>query len=150
MKVNKGKPLKWNQEFGQWEASCPTTPYQLQIQQEETDLATGYYFPDAAGGRKAFPPPLAIAQPMRDSCNSANEKPLYFQLAVYSNGLFVYNSLPNIPPSSIKERAPVLFCGLAYGFGIVGLFQIAILCSSQIKPSFTGKIIGSFIFKING
>ena len=34
-----------------------------------------------------FPPGQATAQPMRDSHSSANEKPLYFQLPLYFNGL---------------------------------------------------------------
>lgn len=53
--------------------------------------------------KKEFPPPLATAQPIRDGRNLANEKPLYFELLVYANDLFVYNSLFNSRLCSIRE-----------------------------------------------
>ena len=64
-----------------------------------------------------FSPHLATAQLMRDCHNSANEKPLYFKLAVSSNGLSVYNTFSQLPFSSIKEPTSLLFhiftCGLS-------------------------------------
>lgn len=68
-------------DLGGWQAelSCSTTDGQLQTQQEETDLAHRYF--------TIFP--LATAQPMRDSHKSANEKPPYFQLPVYSKEISV-------------------------------------------------------------
>lgn len=47
--------------------------------------------------KKVSPPPPATAQPLRDSYNSANETPFFFDLPVYSTGLFIYNSLSLFP-----------------------------------------------------
>lgn len=41
-----------------------------------------------------FSPPLAMAQPMRDCHNPANEKPPHLELPVSFNGLFLYNTTP--------------------------------------------------------
>lgn len=91
-----------------------------------------------------FPLPLATAQPMRDSYSSANRKPLYFELPVYSNGVFAYNSPPNFSLSSIKECSSSLFsrlvCGFCYSLDIQG-------CNSLLIPNkliFAGKINGIF------
>ena len=73
---------------------------------------------------------------MRDSHNSANEKPLYFDLPVYSNGLFVYNSPPNFSLSSAKEHSSLLCSGLVYGFSLPCLSWIAVLCCCQINAFF--------------
>lgn len=53
------------------------------------------------GGSSPHP---ATTQPMKDYYNSGNEKPLYFKSPVSSNGLFVYNSPPEILFSSVKEH----------------------------------------------
>lgn len=63
-----------------------------------------YYFTNPTGvSKKGFPSVLATVQPMRNSHNAANEKPLYLSLLVYSNGLYVYNSLPNFLPFLYKR-----------------------------------------------
>ena len=99
MKIIKGNHI-WDEDGRPaGGALLPSTP--LKTQQEEIDLAGGWillyphYYPSRR--KKDFPSPLATAQPMRACYNSGNEKPPYFQGPVYSNGLFVYNSLPNIP-----------------------------------------------------
>ena len=58
----------------------------LQRQQEE-----GYYFttPPEEGRISLHP---ATTQPMRGCHNSANEKPLHFELPIASNGLSLYSS----------------------------------------------------------
>ena len=85
---------------------------------------------------------LAIVQPVRDSHNSANGKPLYFDLLVYSNGLFVYNSYPprqpTLPLFSIKEHF-LFFFQTCLLFCYTLLCLIAILCYSQTNPSIAGK-----------
>lgn len=63
---------------------------------------------------RRFPTAPATAQPMRDGHSSANgdghhpanEKPLYSQLRVPSNGLSVYNSLR--PPTLAYKKSPRL------------------------------------------
>lgn len=56
---------------------------------------------------------LATTQPMKDCYNSSNEKPLYFELPVSSNGLFVYKSPSELPLSSIKACYSTLYTGFA-------------------------------------
>jgi len=99
--------------------------------------------------KERFSTPPATAPPMRDCHNSANEKPLYFELPVYSKGLFVYNTPPYFSLSSVKEHSSLLFSGLAYGFALPGLSWIAILCYSQINPFFAGKTTAGFIFNVD-
>lgn len=82
---------------------------------------------------------LLIPTP-RDS--SANKKPPYFQLPVYPNGLLAHNSLPNLPPFSLKKRAPHLFPRQAYSSAEAYTFWIAILFYSRINLSLADKING--------
>lgn len=101
-----------------------------------------------ARARKVYLLLLATAQPMSDSHNSANEKPLYFQLPVYSNGLFVYNSVINSTPSSTKGHSSPLFCGLA-SLRSAGLLVLG--CNSLLlltKPILADKITGGFSLKV--
>ena len=51
---------------------------------------------------KRFSPPLPTAQPMRDSHNSANEKPLYFELPVSSNGLDIIEAA-HLPMATLAQ-----------------------------------------------
>lgn len=74
------------------------------------------------------PSPRCKAQPMTDCHSSANGKLLHSELPPYSNGLFVYKILSNLPFSSINKGSPPLFWGLAYGFAIARSSSIAILC----------------------
>lgn len=55
---------------------------------------------------------------MRDYHNPDNEKPLDFELPVFSSGLFVYNTFSQLPLSSIKESSSPWFSILDYGFVI--------------------------------
>lgn len=64
--------------------SHPAT-HQLYAPQEKTDCASLYTILLIQQEEGGFLPPLATAQPMRDGHSSANGKPLYFQLPVYSN-----------------------------------------------------------------
>ena len=83
--------------------------------------------------------------------SSANEKLIHFKLPVYSNGLLVHNS-----PSKLSsllfftKKGPFpSFSRLAYGFPVASQSWIAMLSYSQINPQCSGKITGSFIFKVN-
>ena len=77
MKINERKShLEWS-----WEASRGS----FHAQQEERDLASRYYFIVTTEGKKIFSLPWKIAPPIRDSHSSANEKPLFFELSIYSN-----------------------------------------------------------------
>lgn len=53
--------------------------------------------------------------------------------------LLFITALLNSPFSSIKEHSSVLFARLAYGFAVVFLSWIEILCSSQINTFLLGK-----------
>ena len=110
---------------------------------QQGELSTLYYSWSIAdqterGRQTPVYPSRPLNSPANDSENSANEKPLYFQLPVYSDGPFVYfyYSLQNLnfPLSSIKEHSFSSFVGLASGFPLACLSRIAILCSSQINP----------------
>lgn len=91
-----GNLTKMGQEVRQAELLHLTTRRQLQTQQKEMHLASGYYFTVSAEGRKTYPISRSPNSP-------ASENPLYFQLPVYSNGFFVYNCLPNLPPFLYKR-----------------------------------------------
>ena len=112
--------LKWS-----WEASrgsSHTLPLALNCKPYRRDLPCRLmllYHPSRR--KKGFPASPATVQPVRDSHNSANERPGYFELPVYSSGLFVYNHLPNIPISSTRSVSFLLFPRLAYGFAITCL-----------------------------
>lgn len=132
-KLKKGNLTQTDLGGQQGEPSCSTTGSQLGIQEQKMDPAHRY-FTIPAGGRKAYLLTLAKAQPIRDSRNLANEKPPYFQLPVYSNGLFVYNSLPNFPPPPQRSSPAPLSSGRACGFAPACSSRAAILCYSQINP----------------
>lgn len=88
--------------------------------------------------RRFFSPPTTT-QLTTDSPSSAHENPLLYELPVYSNGPFVYNSPHNFLLSSTKKCSAPLFWGLVYGFPVAGLTHIADLCYSQNKPFFLVK-----------
>lgn len=98
--------------------------------------------------KKEFPPPLATAQPIRVSHNSANEKPLGFKLPVYCNGILLLTAFSAFP-FFYKGYTSPLFTRLIYGFAVACLSWIAILCYSPINPCFAGRITGGFTFKVN-
>lgn len=84
-KINERKPhLEWS-----WEASsCPLMLYHSLsiadlIGKEGPCMWILLYHPRRR--KQGFSLPLAIFQPMRNCHISANEKPLYFDLPVYSN-----------------------------------------------------------------
>lgn len=100
--------------------------------------------------KKGFPSVLATIQPMRNNQNTANEKPLYFRLLVYSNGLYVYNSLPTSSLFYLKECiSPLLWTLPIYGFAIVHLSQIATLCYSWINFFLLVKYLAVLFVKVN-
>lgn len=70
---------------------------------------------------------LAWQLPSQGDChNAGNKNPLDFELPVYSNGSFVYNSPSQFPLSPVKEP-PSLFSGLTHGFPIGYMSQTAII-----------------------
>lgn len=56
------------------------------------------------------------------------------ELLIFSEGLCWEQPLPTFSFSSIKQHFSPLFVGLAHGFVIFGMSQIAILCHSQMNP----------------
>lgn len=115
VKINQRKPhLEWRQGAGR-KRSQPYHSLSIANPTERERSCTWIllYYPSKR--KEGFPPPLATAQPMRDWHNSANEKPLYFKLPIYSNGLFVHNGPPNFPPSLYKTVF-LSFYRLAYDF----------------------------------
>lgn len=148
--VKEKKPhLKWGREASRQTFSAapssPPQPQQKTRNPSRRNLGLPLYSPRGKEGRLS--PRSATAQPMRDSRSSANEKPLYFQLPVSSNGLFVYNSPPDFPPFplekepySVLQACPWLPCSY--------VFQAVILLLSN-KPFFSGKRTDSLIFKVN-
>lgn len=155
VKINNGKPHYNGVKRFSRESCRPTTHPQLQTQQEEIDHAPN----DAAflpcRKKRGLLPPLPLSFPLPqqprpwETLSLDSEKPLYFQLPVHSNGLFVCNSLPNLPFSSPKQCFSPVSCGLTYGFAVACLSQNAVLCHSQINPYFAGKLTGSLAFKVN-
>lgn len=88
--------------------------------------------------------------PPRDCHNTASEEPLCWELPVYSNGLFVYNSPPNTTTHFLYKTASLSSVqqtsyGFAYGFIVVCLSWIIILCYSWIN-SFCWWDNGQFYF----
>lgn len=72
VKIHEGKPhLEWSLEF-----TSPTTGSPRQTQQKEKDF---HYCTVPAGSKQASSSP-ATTQPMTHHHDSANEKPLDFQL----------------------------------------------------------------------
>lgn len=104
------------------------------------------YYPSRR--KQGFPAFLATAQPMTDSHNSANEKPLYLELLVYSNGLFVYNRFPNFPFSSIKEPVPLL-CSAELSVVLLQFVLSYNFLFSTREPISAGKVTDSVVFKLN-
>ena len=83
----------------QGELSCRPDPT------GERDLAGGYYFIFLAEGVRLSSSPgnSPANERLSQVHKSANEKPLYFKLPVYSNGFFCLLRHSQFPPSSIKE-----------------------------------------------
>ena len=101
-KLTKGNHNRMYLGGWQGEHPCPTSCGQLHIQQEETNLAHGYHFTMLPEQEKLTS--SCWQQPSQwESHNSANEKPLHFQLPVYSNGLSAYISCSQGPLSYLKE-----------------------------------------------
>ena len=97
----------------------------LHLQQEVTLL----FYPQQEEER--FSPCLAAAQPMRDCHDSASEKPLYFELPVSSNGLFVYNSPSQLPPLLYKRvNSPLRYLACMW-FAIVACPEWQIFVASE-------------------
>lgn len=109
----------------------------------------GILFYHLSKGKKGFSSPLATAQPMRGSDDSANEKPLYFQCPVYPmDVLFIIACKTSRFP--LQKSLILLYClDLPMVFGGPCLFGFPALCFSQTDSSFACKGTGSFIFKIN-
>lgn len=78
----------------------------------------------------ALPPHLGTAQPMRESHNSAKEKPLCFQLPVHSSGPSVSNSSQFLP--FLDERA---FLSFVQGIQVWFCHSFLLLdCNSLLFP----------------
>lgn len=87
-----------------WGSSQAQHSLTIAYLQDVRSFPGAYYFTNPIGlSKKGFPSVLATVQPMRNGHNAANEKPLYLRLLVYSNGLYVYNSLPNFLPFLYKR-----------------------------------------------
>ena len=100
VKVNRRKlHLKLNQEARRKNSQARATQPTLQTPtaREYPASLTGRDASSTPGRKEETPPRPAIAQPMRNHLNSANEKPLHFQLPVSSNGCFLYNSPSQLP-----------------------------------------------------
>lgn len=123
MKIDKRKSqLGWS-----WEACRGVLmPYHLQTQRKRQIFQGGIALL-SQWEEEGLSSALATAQPMRERHNSANEKPLQFELSVYPNGLFVYSSLPKVPLPSIKRAFP-FFGAFVYGFPTARSLTVAILC----------------------
>lgn len=120
VKINKGRP---HENAAGGSARGALLPYHsLSVphpsRKRRTSQVDILYYPSRR--KKGSPPPLTprppAAQPVRDCHNSANDSPLCFQLPVYPNGFFVYNSPPNLLLSSVKEHSYPLFGTLASDF----------------------------------
>ena len=107
--------------ISQRELSCPTiTGSQLQTQQEEPNLTL---HPDTT---LQFQKKRGFLYTLGSS--SANEKPPYYKLPVHSNGLVIYNSLPNLPLSSLKKHASPFIPSNLPGFcQFIGFYFLKIL-----------------------
>lgn len=104
---------------------------QLQIQQQEMDLTLHRF--DLAHVLLQWEEEMLYFSIK----GSANEKPPYFELPGYSNGILVYNNLPSLPLSPLKSTY-LSFIPLDLPLilpKLVCLSQIAILLFSN-KPIF--------------
>lgn len=100
VKINKRKAhLKWSQEASRGSFHDPAL-CQLQT-------PTGREVPCTSGGKSTLllkqeehrlSPCSATAQPVTDCPNLANEKPLYFELTVYTKRRFVYDKGSQLCP----------------------------------------------------
>ena len=130
--------------------SCPTTPSQVQTQQEETTFqvsrSSHNYFTISAGGRKVlFLPQQQPSQRETVPTQSMKSHSLYFKLPVYSHGLFVCNSLATFP--ILLYKRPFFFvCELPMVWPVAFLAQIATLLFPS-KTIFAGKM--TFTFNVN-
>ena len=79
---------------------------------------------------------------MRICHNSTNEKPLYFELPVFTNGLSVYNSRAS---PFLYKGTFLSLKGVTYSFLGEYVLWLAILCYPPINPFFAVKIAGSFV-----
>ena len=98
----------------------------LHLQQEE-----GYYFTAQQSERISLC--LAMAQPIRDCHNSADEKPLHFKLPVSSSGPFLYIS-PSQPPLHYMRAFLSFVLQTCLWSSIDCTCPVAIHCCFQIHP----------------
>lgn len=101
--------------------SCTTTPHSPGQKPQE-----GAYtlLPSVGAGGKLF-----------CTCKGpANEKPLHLASSLLLFCLQQPLPAPSLQPSSIKECSSPLFSGLAYGFPVACIAQIAVLHYSLINP----------------
>lgn len=105
VKINKGKScLKWRREV---RSGLCLSPHHSSIEDSKRKRGTLQVHTILS----TLPPKwekkgflLLSNSPANECQNSANEKPLYFKLPVYSNGLSAFhNSLPNSALCSVKD-----------------------------------------------
>lgn len=111
VKINKKKPhLNWSWGGPVWPYPTLLHPHH-QLPQTKRDILSVsnrkmfFYSTTPAGRRRIFSSPSnhsANERPLQ--FRQFRQKPLYFKSPVSSNGLFVYNSPPEILFSSIKEH----------------------------------------------
>ena len=137
MKNNKQKPhLKWNQEARRGSSHALPLYVNCRPQGEEIPLhlqQKEYYYFTTQQEERRVSLCLATAQPMRGCHKSANEKSLYFEFPVSSNGLFVYNG----PGQLLLLYKRLFLSSVLWTYLWVTISfrsQIAILCCSQINP----------------
>lgn len=106
MKINKAH-LKWRWEASRGSSQSPTTLSVIDPNRKREIPCTKVCLTTLVGGTKILSLP-AMAQRMKDCPNSANEKPLYFQLPVYTKRLFVYDNCSQLSPF-LSKRAFLLF-----------------------------------------
>ena len=131
VKIHKGKLTPM--ESGGWEGRA-LKPYQslpLKIPQEDRWMLLY-----SCSRRKKGFPPRPIVRPTRDCLSSAN-KPVRFQLPVYSNGRLVNNSLP-APPLPYKSVFPLCPTAILC-FCCSELVRIAVLLSLNKPLCFLGN-----------
>ena len=125
VKINKGKPHYNGVRRPEGRALSPTPLCQYLLQQEGMYLASpAKSGPTASWRKKEFSLPGNSSASER-LLQLPSKKPLYFQLAVSSNGLFVYSSpTPKFLFSFVLLDLHVVHC--------ICISQIAILYCSQL------------------
>lgn len=110
MKINKRKScLEWSQKAGRGSFHAPPLRRNCRPNRKGCTLhVRRYYFTIPASLRQAPTPLPSTAQPMRDCRNSTNEEPLYFELLVYANRLFVCKSPSQHLPLTLRKSLSLL------------------------------------------